>query len=174
LDPHDYRHPMLQVFRGNEQVGFLRTPIYRYWQLEPAEPSAAQTVLSLTNGDPLIMSEEIGAGTVIVVATPAEVSPSDPWNLMPALQNFVPLVRELLKAALVGQFRHRNLEVGQSLQGVAPRHAIGEQVAITTPWSESASAAITADGDRGHWSFVDTSEAGIYSAQVPGAAAAEL
>lgn len=174
LDPHDYRHPMLQVFRGNEQVGFLRTPIYRYWQLEPAEPSAAQTVLSLTNGDPLIMSEEIGAGTVIVVATPAEVSPSDPWNLMPALQNFVPLVRELLKAALVGQFRHRNLEVGQSLQGVAPRHAIGEQVAITTPWSESASAAITADGDRGHWSFVDTSEAGIYSAHVPGAAAAEL
>src|SRR5690606_8196344 len=24
LDPHDYRHPMLKVFRGNEQVGFLR------------------------------------------------------------------------------------------------------------------------------------------------------
>ncbi len=168
LNPHDYRHPMLHVFRGNEQVGFLRTPIYRYWKLEPAEPSAAQTVLSLTNGDPLIMTEEFGAGTAIVVATPAEVSPSDPWNLMPALQNFVPLVRESLKAAMAGQFRHRNLEVGQPLQGMAPRHAIGEHVTIDTPWDATATTTITADGDRGHWSFADTAEAGFYSAHVPG------
>jgi hypothetical protein len=173
LNPHDYRHPMLHVFRGNEQVGFLRTPVYRYWQLEPAEPSAAQTVLSLTNGDPLIMTEEFGAGTAIVIATPAEVSASDPWNLMPALQNFVPLVRESMKAALAGQFRHRNLDVGQPLQGMAPRHAIGEQVAIATPWNASVNAAITADGDRGYWSFVDTAEAGIYSVQVPGETEAE-
>lgn len=173
LDPHDYRHPMLKVFRGNEQVGFLRTPIFRYWQLERVEPSAAQTVLSLVNGDPLIVEEAFGAGTVIVVGTPAEVSPSDPWNLMPALQNFVPLVRELLKTAMAGQFRHRNLEVGQSLRGVAPRRTIGDKVEITTPEEQTATATIEAEGDRGGWSFTDTAVAGIYSAQVPGEPSAE-
>ncbi len=168
LDPHGYRHPVLSVFRDNEQVGFLRTPIYRYWGLELAEPSAAQTALSLTNGAPLIVSEDFGAGVTIVVATPAEVAASQPWNLLPALQNFVPLVRELLKTAMLGQFEHRNLEVGQMLTGSAPRQAVSQRVNIATPGGDAAWATIHRQGDGAQWSYGPAVQAGLYSASVPG------
>ncbi len=174
LDPHGYRHPLLKVFRDNEQVGFLRTPIYRYWGLELPEPSSAQTALSLTNGDPLIVTGKLGAGVSIVVTTPAEVAAADPWNLMPALQNFVPLVRELLKAAMLGQFQHRNLEVGQMLSGSAPRQAINDKVTIQTPVGERAFATIKQLGDRAQWGFGPAEQSGIYRAQTPGLAAEEL
>ena len=111
LDPLGYRHPLVAVFRDQEQAGLLTTPVHKYFKLQIPESSAAQVAVALDNGDPLIVDERIGRGRSTLVATSADVS----WTAMPMWPSYLPIVQELLALAIRGQLQDHNCIVGQPL-----------------------------------------------------------
>ncbi len=156
------------AFRDNEQVGFLSTPVYKYYQLLVPEDGASRTALAFSGGDPMIVESRVGRGRSIMVATSAGVGPRNaPWTAMPMLQNFLPLVRELLAEAVAGQFDQRNLEVGQPLEGVTRAAAGAGRMKIVTPAGEADQVEIRRAGELGHWRFDGTALSGAYRAEAP-------
>ncbi len=163
LDPLDYRHPILRPFQDNEDVGLLSSPIYRYFRVQLPEESTARVALAFTNGDPLIVEERRGWGEVILVTTSAEPGPSQqPWNLMPLLQNYLPLVREIAAAAVSGRAARRNLQVGQPLElpaAVAMRH---RSFRVRLPDGRQLARPVQAGQGEARWSFDETWQVGSY------------
>lgn len=164
VDPLEYRHPLLSVFRGQERSGLLTTPIYRYTRLRLPEQSRAKVALALANGDPLIVEEPIHRGRSILVATSADTS----WTPMPIWPSYVPIVQELVSAAVSGQLGQRNLLVGATLGGGGASWSGDATVSLTTPRAEEVDAApvrIAVSPGDGAWSYADTYRSGIYEAR---------
>jgi hypothetical protein len=162
IDPLGYRHALVEVFRDQEQSGLLSTPIRRYVRLSAIEGSAAHTALAVSGGDPIVVEESFGRGRVLLVATSADTS----WNMMPVLPSYVPLVHELLKAAISGQASQRNLEVGQAIADDTAGAAQSAPTAVETPGGERQ--AIRLGGDGRGWQFGDTWQSGLYRVEFDG------
>lgn len=172
LNPLDYRHPIVEKFRGREQAGLLTTPVAKMFKLSLPDNSKANVVLATNDGEPLIVEEAMGLGRVVLVATSADTS----WGPMPMWPSFVPLVHEILAYAVGGQTAVRNRLVGDMLEGpiihtplslgygVAAASADG-CVEIQTPKGQRVKAPVGRYGDRLGWSFDDTVISGIYTVE---------
>ncbi len=158
LNPLGYRHPLLNVFRGQEQSGLINAPIQRYFQLTPAPRTSARVALALSSDDPIIVEERVGRGEVILVATTADTS----WNMLPVLPSYVPLAHELLNLATRGRFSQRNNLVGQPLGEDFPDASHETQVEIDLPNGEHQS--IRSLSGEHAWQFSETSQSGVYTA----------
>lgn len=155
LDALEYRHPLVQVFRDNEQVGLLRTPIYKYFRLELPADGGSQVALRFAGGDPFIVSRPLGRGVSLLVATSASTGPpDDPWSAMPLLPNYVPLVREMVRLVVAGQLRQRNVLVGERLADFVPDANPHPQAVVRRPDGTTAplEAAPAAGGVEFAWS----------------------
>ncbi|MDA7979696.1 MAG: BatA domain-containing protein [Pirellulales bacterium] len=165
LDPLRYRHPVLDPFRQNEQVAFTRTPIYKYFRLSPLTDDGAETAVAFSGGDPLIVEGRIARGYSLLVATSAAAGPRDDlWTAMPMLQNFVPLVRQLLAISIRGKIDSRNVLVSDPLSAAAPLTAADSQMVIETPTDEVKDIRLREDGELSLWNYQDTRYAGFYRA----------
>ncbi|HEX3869031.1 MAG TPA: VWA domain-containing protein [Pirellulales bacterium] len=164
FNPLNYQHPLLNVFRDQEQAGLLTTPVTRYYKLNVAPDSLAKVALAFENGDPAIIEEPIDRGRSILVATSADVS----WSAMPLWPSFPPIVHELLQLAVAGQSVEHNAIVGQAVGDSLAGQASRGQVHITPPSGEAMTARLVDDGSDTVWSFAETAQSGVYTAQVPG------
>lgn len=164
IDPLDYRHPLVSVFRGQERSGLLTTPIYRYVRLRLPEDSQAKVALGIVDGDPLIVEEPIHRGRSILIATSADTS----WTPMPMWSSYVPVVQELVSAAVSGQLGQRNTLVGTSLGGGGAAWSGDATVSLTPPSADAQDTppvrVAVSPGD-GAWSYSDTFRSGIYEAR---------
>jgi hypothetical protein len=166
LDPLAYRHPILAAFRGREHAGLLTTPVARHFRLLPVDTAGVQTALALPNGDPLIVDRQAGRGRVALVATSADAT----WSGLPASPAFVPLVQELLGYLLRGEQGAHNVEVGQPLEGAAPR-AAGPSLQLQPP--DGPPVPVRLDSAGGRWTYTDTNTSGIYTARAASAGPGE-
>ncbi len=161
LDPLEYRHPIVQVFRGQERAGLLTTPVEKYYRLSMPKDSAAEVALALGNGDPLVVEAPVHRGRVVLVATSADAS----WTRMPVWPSYVPFVQELVAFAVSGQVQQKNLEVGQPF-GAAVSTAAGHvPLTVQGPQGRSEPVRIENEGDDSRWSYADTSISGAYAAR---------
>lgn len=161
LDPLGYRHPLLTIFRDQEQAGLLSTSVRRFWRLTPDKDSQARVALGLSGGEPIVVEEPLHRGRVILIGTSADIS----WNMMPVLPSYVPLVQELLTLATSGRTAQRNTLVGQALNGEPPK-TTGEQLSIETPAGQAH--AVRMASGAAAWQFADTQTSGIYTASLSG------
>jgi hypothetical protein len=174
LDPLDYRHPILQKFRGHENVQLSRSPVAQYFRVKllgsPAagEHAAAdvtehppQVALALGNGDPLIVTRALRRGRVVLVTTSADTS----WTLLPAWPTYLPLVRQILDWCLAGQTQPRNVSVGDALASSLDTAASVASVTIERPDGRRRAVPLETRGDYSSWSYDDTRISGIYTAQ---------
>ncbi len=160
VNPLDYRHPIVEVFRGQERAGLLTTPVETYFPLEVPKDSSSRTVLSLNNAAPLVVERPVHRGRVILVGTSADVS----WTPMPVLPSYVPIVQELVAFAVADQQGRRNLLVGESIGATLPRIGGSTSVTIETPDNRSETIPLLLDEGAGNWTFPSTNLAGIYVA----------
>jgi hypothetical protein len=160
INPLEYRHPIVEVFRGQERAGLLATPIEKCFPLEVAEDSSSRTVLTLDNGTPLIVERAVHRGRVILVGTSADVS----WTPMPVLPSYVPIVQELVAFAVADQQERRNVLVGESIGATLPRIAGSASVTIQTPDNRKETTPLVLDKGAGNWTFSATDPSGIYVA----------
>ncbi|MBX3412656.1 MAG: BatA domain-containing protein [Pirellulales bacterium] len=170
IDPLDYRHPLVSVFRGQERSGLLTTPVKRYFKLSMPEQSRAKVALGLVDGDPLIVEEPIHRGRSILVATSADIS----WTPMPMWASYVPIVQELVSAAVGGQLGQRNVLVGASLGGGGASWSGDATVSLVPPANsdtELPPIRVPVSPGDGVWSYSDTYRSGIYEARFAAPAA---
>ena len=161
FEPGDYGHPIIEAFRGQDRAGLLTTPVHRYFKLGSPERGQARVALKFENGDPVIVEEKIGRGRSILVATSADVS----WTTMPMWPSFVPIVQELLSAAVGGRLDERNVEVGEALGNSVRTVASDVRLDVRPPQGEARQVRLGVDGDYSAWSFSETDLSGLYVAQ---------
>jgi hypothetical protein len=162
LDPLGYQHPILKAFRGRGEAALITTPVFQYYKLEIPKDSAARKVLSLENGDPLMVEEAVGRGRVVVVGTSAEVA----WSGLPLWPSFVPLVQETLSYLIAGGAKQRNLTVGEPIVETGPAAAADAPVTVQTSDGRSVNLALKLHGETAGVEFVDTGRNGFYAVQV--------
>jgi hypothetical protein len=154
-----YAHPLVSVFRNQEQAGLLTTPVQKHFKLNVPEASRAKVALALDDGDPFVVEEPIGRGRSIIVATSADAS----WTAMPLWPSYVPLVQELLLLATHDSAQGRNVLVAQPLLGPRQRGA-PHAVHLTLPGGESGQVRVNREGGESQWTFQETLASGLYSA----------
>ncbi len=170
LDPLEYRHPMLDAFRGVEQAGLLTTPIDRHVRLDVPERGSARVVLRLPGGDPLIVEQPFGRGRVVLVATSADTS----WTPMPLLPSFVPLVQEMLAFCLAGRITGRNTTTGSPLRGIVAAAGGISSVEVRTPDGDRREVRLSGLGNQRDWTFADTWQSGMYAVRTVAPEAQEM
>jgi hypothetical protein len=163
FDPLDYQHPIMAAFRDQEQGGLITAPVSEYVKLHVEDGSSARVALAFDTGDPAIVEQTIGRGRSILVATSADVH----WTALPVMGSYLPLVQELLAAAVRGQQAQRNVLVGQPLGDTLRLAANQNSIKIRTPAGESSVVRLKNEGDWSDWTFVDTQAAGVYQASLP-------
>lgn len=163
LDPLDYRHSIVEKFRGREQAGLLTTPLAKFYKLSLPKDSRAGVVLATNESEPLVAAENIGCGRVVLVGTSADAT----WGAMPLWPSFVPLVHEILAYAVGGQIEEQNRLVGDVLEGPLADNALfsppaSGAVEIETPAGAAVKATVQTHDGRSTWSFDGTDLSGIY------------
>ncbi|TWT99746.1 hypothetical protein Pla108_06890 [Botrimarina colliarenosi] len=163
VDPLDYKHPIVRPFQGQERSGLLNIPVMRHLPIELPESAAVSVALALENGDPLLVTGEVGRGRVAVLTTAASLDSVDPatgqaWTALPAWPSFLPIVRGMV-TYLANDGGVRSLLIGEPIEGRVARGAVG-QVAIEDPTGGEAGR--VAPDESGAWSFRGAKRVGVY------------
>jgi hypothetical protein len=177
--PLDYRHRLIEPFRGFERAGLLTTPIWKYVKLKPLDRTDAQTALAFDSGDPAIVESRLGRGRVVVFATAASpesldrtTDPPTPWSALATWPSFPPLVQETLSLVARGREEGRNRLVGEPLSSLLHMATPDTRLTITPPKIADRSRAasrpirLEATGDVWRWSYSDTDIAGMYEVNI--------
>ncbi len=160
FNPLEYRHPIVEPFRNQEQAGLITTPIQRYVQLDTTGHDRAQVVLAFDSGESAVVEAPVHRGRVIVCATSADTS----WTAMPVWPSYLPIVQEMLAWVVRGQAQDHNVLVGSPL-GSNSRELVNQStVVIRTPNDESSTVRVASGSDDSGWSFADTLTSGVYQA----------
>lgn len=177
LDPRDYGHPIVDVFRGQETTGLLTTPIWSYIRLASDHnvnggAATFKTAAWIAN-DPAIVSSVTGQGRVVLVATAASPKSMDnsstppmPWTALATWPSFPPLVHEMLSYASAGRHDNRNVLVGDTLRSDAGRRLASGPIISWEPGQQQR-VALADDPNRG-WSFDVIHTSGFYTAATQG------
>jgi hypothetical protein len=160
LNPLEYRHPIIEVFRGQERAGLLATPVEKHFPLEVPAESASQVVLALDDGTPLVVERPVHRGRVILIGTSADTA----WTPMPLLPSYVPIIQEILAYAVAQRQQRRNVLVGESIGAALTRFQANGLITIKTPDGRSETAPLDAAGGVAGWNFASTDPSGIYMA----------
>jgi Mg-chelatase subunit ChlD len=159
LDPLEYRHPIVEPFRGRERAGLLTTPLDKYVKLDVPADSSARVALATASGDSLVVERPFGRGRVILVATSADTS----WTAMPMWPSYVPIVQQLLNFAIGGRASQRGAVGGQSLGGIVPASSVGKSGTMQTSDGRREPLQLRAEGDATAWNFDGTTTSGVYT-----------
>lgn len=116
FNPRGNVHPILRVFKDQDNTGLNTARVFTYYQCEVPADSRVETVLGFAGDkaakDPAITVHTLGKGTVAFVATTANGA----WNNLTPKPAWVPLVHELLGACVSSGDRWMNLTVGQCVE----------------------------------------------------------
>jgi hypothetical protein len=169
VNPLGYRHPIVAAFAGHERAGLLTTPIWKYVRLAPIDSTTSQVALALDNGDPAIVTQALGRGRVVVIATAASTQsvdkstePATPWTALSTWPSFPPLMQETLAYAIGGRTAQRNLLVGDDLGGVIPNASSQLEAQLQTPDGRTERLPLQTQGEDVAWGFGDAHLSGIY------------
>ncbi len=153
FDPLEFRHPILQPFRGNPNTGFELTQTFAYLKATPA-PERSRVALQFDTGDPALIEAPYRDGRVMLATTSLDRRWSA-WALWG--HSFVPMMQETLryfislKAAertlMVGQILTARVEAQRSDDRVTIRRLGGEGDAVTLRPQENGTS-VSWDGPR--------------------------
>lgn len=163
-DPLAYRHPLLRAFQGRESAGLLTTPVRAYVRLEKIPDSNAETALALDNGDPLIVTEAVAAGRVILTATTADTT----WTAFPTWTDYVPMIQEMLEYLSEPRRARRNVTAGDTIGEVRDLKNLSGSVdvEIVIPDGQRIRRSAAVEKALLRWSFDGTARAGFYRADL--------
>lgn len=158
INPLQNEHPILAVFRGNENVSLATNPVQAYFELSLEEASPAQVALAVNGTDPLIVEQNYGQGRVVLVGTSADAS----WTGIPILPTYVPLMNEILKFALLKQNDGKNVVVGQAIGGALPTVLSDIPAELTRPDGQTDPVILQIREENSIYNYNETSQRGAY------------
>jgi len=169
IDKFDLAHPALQIFTDPILSDSLKSS--RFWGYTRANPRGKTALISLANGDPLLLEQKVGAGRVILVTTSADRD----WSDLPLKTAYLPLLQSLGQHLAGGKRGH--LDAGTPVNAAKeislPPGFVGKTLRVTKPNKQDTEVPIVGEKDRALATITDNDRAGIYRVVLPAGAAKE-
>ncbi len=169
IDKFDLAHPALQIFTDPILNDSLKSG--RVWGYTRVSPGGNTALISLANGDPLLLEQKVGAGRVILVTTSADRD----WSDLPLKTAYLPLVQSLGQYLAGGKRGHLDggTPVNTAKEISLPPGLVGKSLRVTKPNKQDTEVPIVGEKDRASATITDNDRAGIYRLSLPAGAAKE-
>lgn len=166
IDKIDLAHPALQGFSDVILSESMKSA--RVWGYARSASAGGAVLVSLANGDPLLMERRVGAGRVMLMATSADRD----WNDLPVKTAYLPFV-QALTSYLAGGKRGSldgGIPVGAVKEISLPPAYVGKSLRVIKPDRRDAEVFLAGEKERAAAQFQDNDRAGIYRLALPAGA----
>ena len=159
----DLNHPALQSVKDALlQESLKSTRVWGYTRIAAAGKSPLMT---LANGDPLLVEQKVGSGRVFLFAATADRD----WSDLPLKTAYLPLLQALTNYLAGG--KRGTLDPGITTASPKaidlPPSFVGKSLKVTKPNKRQVDVPITAAKDRAVASITENDRAGIYRIALP-------
>ena len=163
IEKFDPAHPAIQMLSDPILLESLKSA--RVWGYTRANAAGKSVLISLANGDPLLLEQKVGAGKVLFMATTADRD----WTDLPVKTVYLPLIQSLTQYIAGGKRGSLDggIAVGATKEITLPPSYVGKSLRITKPDKQNADAAIVAAKDRATAAIDGNERAGIYRLVLP-------
>jgi hypothetical protein len=166
FNPMGYRHAIVSEYRDQTDpvtAGLTQVITSQYHKLvvNPKD-STARVALTFENGDPAVVDALRHRGTVIQVATSADIG----WTNWPVHKSYLPIMQQIVIRASSGRLAERNIRVGQPFDQSFPAAGAGSAVTIVTPKGTPVAAKLQASGGVSQFHFEQADYAGRYQVRI--------
>jgi len=160
IDKIDFGHPALQLLSDPILQESLKST--RVWSYAHA---GGKALISLANGDPLLLEQKVGAGVVMLITTSADRD----WSDLPVKTVYLPLMQSLAQYLAGGKrgSLDAGIVVGATKDLSLPPSLVGKSLRVTKPDRRQVEVAITGEKDRAIATIEDNDRAGIYRLSLP-------
>jgi uncharacterized membrane protein YobD (UPF0266 family) len=168
IDKLDAAHPALQILADPILLESLKSS--RVWGYTRAS-ARGRPLISLANGDPLLLEQKVGAGKALLVTTTADRD----WTDLPLKTAYLPLLQSLTQYLAGG--KRGQLDAGISVNTAKeialPPGFVGKSLRVAKPNKQDIDVPIAGEKDRALATITDNDRAGIYRLSLPAGAAKE-
>jgi hypothetical protein len=160
IDKIDASHPALQMLADPILQESLKSA--RVWSYLR---SGGKALITLANGDPLMLEQKAGAGKVMLISTSADRD----WNDLPVKTIYLPLIQSLTQYLAGGKRGSLDpgIAVGATKTLTLPASLVGKNLRVSKPNKQNADITITAEKDRASATLDENEQAGIYRLTLP-------
>jgi len=150
-------HPALQFLADpilQESIKSAR--VWGYFRIA----GGRSPLISLSNGDPLLVEQKIGAGKVIFMSTAADRD----WTDLPVKTAYLPLIQSLTQYLAGGKRGGLDggIAVGSTKELLLPPSYVGKNLRVTKPDKQTLDVQITAAKGRAFAAIEHNDRAGFY------------
>jgi len=159
----DLDHPALQNLSEDTLQESLKSA--RVWGYTRTAASGKAALISLTNGDPLLLEQKIGSGKLMLFTTSADRDGSG----LPVKTVYLPLVQALAQYLAGGKrgALDAGIPVGTAKELSLPPGYVGKSLRVTKPDKQSADIPIAGEKDHAQATIEVNDRAGIYRLAYP-------
>ena len=163
IDKFDVAHPALQGFSDPILLDSIKSA--RVWGYSRTTAPGKSSLISLANGDPLLIEQKVGAGRVIFFSTSADRD----WSDLPVKTAYLPLIQSLTNYLAGGKrgAMDPGITVGNPKQFSLPPSYVGKSLKIIKPNKQEVEVPLAPDKDRASATFQENDRAGIYRLSLP-------
>ena len=156
-------HPALQNLAESTLQESIKSA--RVWGYTRAPAPGKAALISLANGDPLLMEHKVGSGKLMLFTTSADRD----WNDLPVKTVYLPLVQSLAQYLAGGKrgMLDAGITVGTAKELSLPPAFVGKTLRVTKPDKQSAEVVIAGEKDRAKATIESNDRAGVYRLAFP-------
>jgi hypothetical protein len=158
----DFGHPALRNFSDpilQESIQSAR--VWGYYRTA----AGSSPLITLANGDPLLMEQKVGSGRVLYFTTSADRD----WNDLPLKTAYLPLIQSLADYLAGGKrgIMDPGIVVGSPKEFSFPPAYVGKTLGITRPDKNQPEIPIRPANERAAATYQDNDRVGIYRLTLP-------
>ena len=124
FNPLGYRHPLISEYQGQTDpvtAGITQVITLQYHKLVLPPNTKAQVAMRFDTGDPALIETQRHRGTVIVVATSADIG----WTNWPVHRSYPPVMQQIVMSASSGPVCRAEHPGGPAVRPVVSGHGSG-------------------------------------------------
>jgi Aerotolerance regulator N-terminal/von Willebrand factor type A domain len=163
IDRLDLNHPSLKHLSDPILLESIKS--VRVWGYSRIAQPGKSALISLTNGEPLLVEHKLGQGRVMFLSTTADRD----WSDLPLKTVYLPLIQSLA-SYLAGGKRgaiDTGVPVGAAKTLALPPSYVGKTLKVTKPNKQESETPVTADKDQAQAIFDENDRAGVYRLLLP-------
>jgi hypothetical protein len=162
IDKLDLNHPALQLLTDPILLESLKSA--RVWGYLRAS-AGKNALISLANGDPLLLEQRAGAGKVVLMPSSADRD----WTDLPVKTVYLPLMQSLTQYLAGGKrgLLDGGIPVGAPKEITLPPNYVGKSIRVIKPNKQESESPIVGEKDRAKAEIAENNRAGIYRLALP-------
>ncbi|MCH5374459.1 MAG: VWA domain-containing protein, partial [Planctomycetes bacterium] len=162
INPFQEEHPATAHLTDSQRLDTGDVSVNRHWRFQPADDGQETSVLlSLTDGEPLVLEKYYGRGRVIVQSIPLRMQ----WSDLARSQAFVVMIQEWMSYLTQPRAVQHNLSPGEPIVVERPDEGLRNAI-LNTPQGDEVELTADVRGDRVVFQSGRTALPGEYSLEL--------